>query len=76
MTEPTRVTIKYHRIGNAQGVYHVMIQRPSGIVNDDFVRLTVHGVKTTATDMGLRAGKRLTAACREARETGRAEFEI
>ena len=76
MTEKTRVKIRYSRIGRGQGLYHVEVLRPDGLIGDDFVKWTVRGVKTTFTDRKLKAGKRLTAACREARETGRAEFEI
>jgi hypothetical protein len=64
------VTIEYNRVGNAQSVYTVWVR------GTYYVRFTLLGVKTLLTDLGLRAGKRVDAACREARETGKAEFEI
>jgi hypothetical protein len=70
MSQTTKVTIEYNRVGNAQSVYTVWVRGEYG------VRFTLPGVKTLLTDLGLRAGKRVDAACKEARQTGRAEFEI
>jgi hypothetical protein len=70
MTETTKVTIEHNRVGNAQSIYTVWVR------GGYFVRFTLLGVKTLLSDLGLRAGKRVDAACREARKTGRAEFEI
>jgi hypothetical protein len=70
MSQTTKVTIEYNRVGNAQSIYTVWVH------GGYFARFTLLGVKTLLTGLGLRAGKRVDAACKEARETGRAEFEI
>jgi hypothetical protein len=66
MSQTTKVAIQYSRVGNyavwVRGEYHL--------------KWRVNEVKTLLSDLGLRAGKRVDAACREARQTGRAEFEI
>jgi hypothetical protein len=66
MTETKKVTIEYSRVG----IYTVWVSE------ECHLKWRVNEVKTLLTDLGLRAGKRVDAACREARETGRAEFEI
>ena len=70
MSETTKVTIEYNRVGNAQSVYTVWVREQY------YAHFTLPGVKMLLTDLGLRTGKRVDAACREARKTGRAEFEI
>jgi len=66
MSQTTKVTIKYWRVG----IYAVWV------CGECHTKWRVYGVKMLLTDLGLKAGKRVDAACREARKTGRAEFEI
>jgi len=66
MSQTTKVTIEYSRVG----IYTVWVSE------ECHLKWRVNEVKMLLTDLGLRAGKRVEVACREARQTGRAEFEI
>jgi hypothetical protein len=70
MSQTTKVTIEHNRVGNAQSIYTVWV------LGGYSVSFSVPCVKAILTALGLRAGKRVDAACKEARQTGRAEFEI
>jgi hypothetical protein len=70
MSQTTKVTIEHKGAWNEESLYTVRV------FEERYGRFTLLGVKTLLTDLGLRAGKRVDAACKEARQTGRAEFEI
>jgi hypothetical protein len=66
MSQTTKVAIQYFRVG----IYVVWV------CGKCHSKWRVNEVITLLTDLGLRAGKRVDAACKEARKTGRADFEI
>ncbi len=69
MTETTKVTIEYGYSLWGTRVYRVWVR------GGYFESSTAYRVGVILTDLGLQAGKRADVICREARVTGRVEFE-